>query len=81
MFMRNAWYVAAWNHEVGSERPFGRILLNEPLVLYRTKAGTVVALEDRCCHRHYPLHKGTLVEDCIQCYYHEIGRASCRERV
>ena len=47
MFMRNAWYVAAWTHEISGERPFGRVLLNEPVVLYRTPAGQVVALEDR----------------------------------
>ncbi len=54
MFLRNAWYVAAWNHEVPTGTLFGRILLNEPLVLYRRRDGRVVALEDRCCHRHYP---------------------------
>ena len=70
MFLRNAWYVAAWDHEVTADKPFGRILVGEPVVLYRTRAGKAVALEDRCCHRHYPLHKGTLVDDCIQCYYH-----------
>ena len=70
MFLKSAWYVAAWDHEVTGDKPFGRILINEPVVLYRTGAGKVVALEDRCCHRHYPLHKGKLVDDCIQCYYH-----------
>jgi phenylpropionate dioxygenase-like ring-hydroxylating dioxygenase large terminal subunit len=50
MFMRNTWYAAAWNHEVG-EGPFARTLLNEPVVLYRDTDGAPVALEDRCCHR------------------------------
>jgi vanillate O-demethylase monooxygenase subunit len=45
-------------------------LLNEPVVLYRTPAGQVVALEDRCCHRQYPLHKGTIAGDLIECGYH-----------
>ncbi len=70
MFLRNAWYVAAWDHEVSSERPFGRVLLNEPVVLYRTRDGKVVALEDRCCHRHFPLHRGTIAGDCLECGYH-----------
>jgi phenylpropionate dioxygenase-like ring-hydroxylating dioxygenase large terminal subunit len=70
MFLRNAWYVAAWDHEVSADALLGRILLNEPVVLYRTRDGQLVALEDRCCHRHYPLHKGTLTQDCIQCRYH-----------
>jgi vanillate monooxygenase len=70
MFLRNAWYVAAWDHEVTTDTLFGRIVLGEPLVLFRTRDERLVALEDRCCHRHYPLHKGTLTEDCIQCRYH-----------
>jgi len=70
MFLRNAWYVAAWDHEVTADALLGRILLDEPVVLYRTRDRRVVALEDRCCHRHYPLHKGTLTQDCIQCRYH-----------
>jgi phenylpropionate dioxygenase-like ring-hydroxylating dioxygenase large terminal subunit len=61
MFLRNAWYVAAWDHEVSSDTLFSRILLNEPVVLYRKRDGRVVALEDRCCHRHYPLHKALYV--------------------
>lgn len=70
MFMRNAWYVAAWDHEVTGDRPFGRVMLGEPVVLYRMKSGAVVALEDRCCHRHYPLHKATLLDDQLECAYH-----------
>lgn len=70
MFLRNAWYVAAWDHEVTAGCLLGRILLNEPVVLYRARDGRVVALEDRCCHRHYPLHEGTLTDDGLQCRYH-----------
>ena len=70
MFQRNAWYVAAWDHEVAADKPLGRVILGEPVVLYRRRDGGAVALEDRCCHRHYPLHKGTVVDDCIQCHYH-----------
>ena len=57
MFLYNAWYVAAWSKEV-SVKPLGRTLLNEPVVLYRTADGTVMALEDRCCHRGMPLSCG-----------------------
>ncbi|HLB15359.1 MAG TPA: Rieske 2Fe-2S domain-containing protein [Burkholderiales bacterium] len=70
MFLRNAWYVAAWDHEVTAERPFGRCLLNEPVVLYRTRSGAVAALEDRCCHRHFPLHRGAVAGDFLECGYH-----------
>ena len=32
-FIRDAWYVAAWDHEVGSSGVLARTLLGEPLVL------------------------------------------------
>tara|TARA_B100000686_G_scaffold353244_1_gene458102 strand:- start:913 stop:1980 length:1068 start_codon:yes stop_codon:yes gene_type:complete len=68
-FLKNAWYAAAWNHEV-TNVPLARKILNEPLVLFRDTSGDVVALEDRCCHRHLPLSKGIVVGDNIQCGYH-----------
>jgi vanillate O-demethylase monooxygenase subunit len=69
MFLKNCWYVAAESSEIGRE-PLGRILLGEPVVLYRREDGTAVALEDRCCHRRAPLHKGRVQGDNIQCGYH-----------
>ena len=69
MFLQNAWYVAAWDCEIG-RTPVPRTILNEPVVLYRKADGTPVALEDRCCHRHFPLSKGTVVEDDLRCGYH-----------
>src|SRR6516162_6314294 len=69
MFLRNYWYVAAYDHEIG-RRPLGRIILGEPIVFYRLEDGTPVALEDRCAHRHLPLSMGTLVGNVLQCHYH-----------
>jgi len=69
MFVKNCWYVAASSDEV-SRKPMGRILLNEPVVLYRREDGKPVALEDRCCHRRAPLSRGEVVGDALQCGYH-----------
>lgn len=69
MFLKNAWYAAAWDREV-TRTPLARTFLNEPVVLYRCRDGTPVALEDRCCHRHVPLSLGVVVEDDIRCGYH-----------
>jgi phenylpropionate dioxygenase-like ring-hydroxylating dioxygenase large terminal subunit len=70
MFLRNYWYVAATTSEIG-RKPFRRIIMNEPVVFYRTEDGTPVALEDRCPHRRLPLSMGKLVDgDILQCYYH-----------
>ena len=69
MFLRNAWYVAAWGSEV-TDVPLARTLLDEPVVLFRIDDGTPVALEDRCCHRQLPLSMGKVVGDGIRCGYH-----------
>ncbi len=75
MFVRNAWYVAAWDHEIGREMR-RRIILNEPVLLYRKGDGTAVALEDRCCHRQAPLSMGKLVGDDVVCPYHGLQYAA-----
>jgi vanillate O-demethylase monooxygenase subunit len=69
MFLRNAWYVAATDREIG-RKPLRRIIMNEPIVMYRTEAGAPVALEDRCVHRHLPLSMGRLEGDVLECLYH-----------
>ena len=70
MFIRNAWYVIAWDHEVPRDGLFTRTVIGEPVLLYRTAAGDIVALEDRCCHRQAPLSRGRKEGDCVRCGYH-----------
>ena len=69
MFPRNFWYVAAMSEELGGGL-LQRWLLNEPVVMYRTSSGRVVAMLDRCPHRSYPLSKGERVGDNLRCNYH-----------
>ena len=69
MYVRNAWYVAAWDHEL-SRSMLRRIILEEPVVLFRTTEGKPVALEDRCCHRQAPLSLGKLAGNVVTCPYH-----------
>ncbi len=71
MFIKNAWYVAAQSGEIGRELT-QRWITGDPVVLYRTEAGQVAAMEDRCPHRRAALSKGRLVGDDIQCGYHGI---------
>jgi vanillate O-demethylase monooxygenase subunit len=78
-FVRNAWYVAAWPEELGNGL-LGRTIMNEPIVLFRDRAGKAAALEDRCCHRGAPLTHGSLVEAGLQCGYHGLifdGSGKC----
>ena len=68
----NAWYVAAWDHEV-TRKPMARRIADRPLALYRTEDGKAVALADACWHRLAPLSMGkTVGKDEIQCPYHGI---------
>lgn len=67
----NAWYVAAWDHEVTKNEIFARTVANRPLALYRTEDGRAVALADACWHRLAPLSMGKRVgADEVQCPYH-----------
>jgi vanillate O-demethylase monooxygenase subunit len=68
-FVHDAWYVVAWGEEI-TRRPLRRVVLNEPVVLYRRQDGRPVALSDRCVHRAYPLSRGCLDGDSIVCGYH-----------
>lgn len=79
MFVRNAWYVGAWNHEVGRQRLMRRLLLNEPVVFYRKDDGRPVALEDRCAHRHAKLSEGKIRGDDLECPYHGLTYAPSGE--
>jgi phenylpropionate dioxygenase-like ring-hydroxylating dioxygenase large terminal subunit len=80
-FVRNCWYVIAWDHEIPAEGLFARTVLNEPILIFRTQAG-LVALEDRCCHRLAPLSKGRLEGEAVRCGYHGLlfnGQGQCIE--
>ena len=71
MFLRNCWYVIAWDHEVPAHGAlFTRTVLGEAILLYRTADGAICALRDRCCHRLAPLSKGRIEGDCVRCGYH-----------
>ena len=68
----NAWYVAAWDHEV-TRKPMSRKIADKTLALYRTEDGRPVALADACWHRLAPLSMGKVTgKDGIQCPYHGI---------
>src|ERR1700732_4873781 len=74
----NCWYVAATSDEVG-EGLLARRLLDRPVVLYRRSSGDVVAMEDRCVLRAYPLSEGRRDGDRVVCGYHgfSYGPAGC----
>ena len=70
MFLRNCWYVAGWSHDFSEAGLIARTILGDPIVLYRKSDGGIVALENRCCHRHAPLSRGRKEGDDLRCMYH-----------
>ena len=79
----NAWYVAAWPHEVASGAILSRTICNLPMVFFRDGDGRPAALEDRCPHRQMPLSLGIPEKDhTIRCAYHGMqfdGTGRCVE--
>lgn len=63
---RDCWYAPVASEEVGRDLLAIRAL-GRPVLLYRTEGGEVVALEDRCAHRAFPLSAGELIGDTIRC--------------
>jgi phenylpropionate dioxygenase-like ring-hydroxylating dioxygenase large terminal subunit len=67
--LKNAWYVAAWGDELGTElHPL--TICDLPILLYRKANGDPVAIGGICPHRYTPLQFGKRVGDTVQCGYH-----------
>lgn len=71
-FLKNAWYMAAWAHEV-DDGLLPRRLLDMPVLLFRKADGSVCALLDRCPHRFAPLSMGSRDGDTVRCAYHGLA--------
>lgn len=68
--VRNAWHVACWSMDLVIAKPFGLTVANDPIVIFRSENGRLVALEDRCVHRLAPLSLGRCEGDALRCMYH-----------
>jgi phenylpropionate dioxygenase-like ring-hydroxylating dioxygenase large terminal subunit len=71
MIPGNQWYVAGYGREIGREL-FSRTICGESILFWRTRAGQVTAMSDRCVHRRFPLSEAPtrLVDDQVVCGYH-----------
>lgn len=70
MFVRQSWYMGAWADELAPGGILARTLLGDDVLMYRSQAGRVVALDNRCCHRGLPLSHGCVRGEDIECGYH-----------
>jgi phenylpropionate dioxygenase-like ring-hydroxylating dioxygenase large terminal subunit len=67
--LRQYWYAVAQSSDV-APGPLAVTVLGEPLALWRTADGALMAARDRCPHREAPLSLGQVVESGLQCPYH-----------
>lgn len=70
IYVRNAWYVAAWSGDVITSKPFAVAILGEAIVIFRSESQRLGALEDRCVHRLAPLSLGRCEGERLRCMYH-----------
>lgn len=61
-----SWYALSAADDVSGALTTVRAL-QRSLVLFRTRDGVVVAMDDCCVHRPYPLSLGRLIDDTVQC--------------
>ena len=73
MFPLNAWYVVARPDEIGSDKPLGRRICNQPIAFFRNAEGVIGAVEDFCPHRGVPLSLGFVRDGNLVCGYHGLA--------
>ncbi|MEM7534677.1 MAG: aromatic ring-hydroxylating dioxygenase subunit alpha [Chloroflexota bacterium] len=64
------WHPVAYADEVTGDAPFGAMLLEEPVVVWRDADGRALAMRDICIHRGTALSLGWLADGCLVCPYH-----------
>ena len=69
MSLKDHWYIACESREL-RDKPLSRVILGEPIVVFRSTEGAASALSDRCAHRNMALSLGCVTEKGLQCGYH-----------
>lgn len=68
--LRNIWYHALPSRDLKPGQILSKTLLNEPVLLGRTRSGQAFALRDICPHRAVPLSCGRFDGEAVECCYH-----------
>jgi phenylpropionate dioxygenase-like ring-hydroxylating dioxygenase large terminal subunit len=70
-YVRNCWYPIGFSQEFEKEQLQGHKIAGKPIVVWRAASGEVVAFDDRCCHKRFPLSDSKLLADGrLECAYH-----------
>jgi phenylpropionate dioxygenase-like ring-hydroxylating dioxygenase large terminal subunit len=70
MPLREAWYYAVPSRRLRRGVTIPKVMLGEPLLIGRDRAGAAFALRDSCPHRGMPLSAGRFDGHEIECCYH-----------
>ena len=65
----NHWFIACRSAQL-RRHPLARMVLGQPLALFRAGSGQAAALVDSCPHRNVPLSAGRVTGECLACPYH-----------
>lgn len=70
-YVKNCWYPIGFSREFPAGDLQGLKVASKPVVIWRTAEGEVVAFDDRCCHKRFPLSESKLLDDGrLECAYH-----------
>lgn len=68
---KDCWYVVGISDDFKKGTLHGQKVCNRPIVIWRTDEGEILAFDDRCAHKRFPLSKGRLMDDgTLECAYH-----------
>lgn len=68
--LKNVWYVIGLSEELKSGSFISKVVMEEPILVVRPKAGKPYAIKDICPHRGIPFSYGRLVGNEVECPYH-----------
>lgn len=70
-YIKNCWYPVGFSSDFEKAKLTGIKITDRPIVVWRTLEGSIVAFDDRCCHKRFPLSEGKLLDSgTLECAYH-----------
>ena len=70
-YVKDCWYVAGLSHEFKPSVLTRHTIAEQSLVVWRTPEGKVVAFDNRCCHKRFPISEGRFLDNgLLECAYH-----------
>ena len=64
-YIRNAWYAAGLSDEFAADDLQGHRIAGRPVLVWRSRDGTIGAFDNRCAHKRMPLSEGRVLENGI----------------